>query len=66
MDKLLSITELSEILGITRSTIYKLVSAKKIPYLKIGARVLFDEECLKEWTKSKAIEPTAAAPRRIG
>jgi len=40
--RLLSIQEAAESLGINRSTIYRLVTAGKIPLIKLGSRSLLD------------------------
>lgn len=37
---LLSIAEVSEVLGLSRPTIYKLVYSKKIPSMKLGAKIM--------------------------
>jgi excisionase family DNA binding protein len=40
--RLLSIPEAAKSLGINRSTIYRLVTAGKIPLIKLGSRSLLD------------------------
>ncbi len=60
MDKLLSIKETSEIIGLKIPTIYKYVCCRKIPFIKIGGRVLFDAEKLKAWIQQKSIDPIDA------
>ena len=57
MEKLLSIREAVDVLGLKRPTIYKYVSQKSIPYVKIGTRVLFDPKDLKEWIGTQKIKP---------
>jgi excisionase family DNA binding protein len=43
---LLSVKEAAEYLGISESTIYTWKSQKRIPYIKVGRRVLFRRESL--------------------
>ena len=57
MEKLLSIGDIARMLDLSIATIYKYVCQKKIPYLKIGSRVLFDEDKLDKWLQSKEVEP---------
>ena len=66
MEKLLSIKETSEIIGLKISTIYKYVCCRKIPFIKIGGRVLFDAEKLKAWIQQKSIEPIEIKKMNIG
>ena len=59
MSDILSITELAEKLKLAKQTIYQWVSMKKIPYYKLGNRVLFSEKAINEWLEehhSKAIK----------
>lgn len=51
--ELLSVTELAAKLKLSPKTVYGLVCRGQIPYLKVGARVLFDQEKIAEWLKSK-------------
>jgi excisionase family DNA binding protein len=53
----LNIPEASAVLGLCRSTIYKLVHQRDIPYYKLGSRVLFDEQKLLSWMEARAVEP---------
>ena len=57
MEKLLTIKETSEIIGLKISTIYKYICCRKIPYVKLGGRVLFDVEKLKSWIHERSIDP---------
>jgi excisionase family DNA binding protein len=56
---LLTMTEAIAKLKIAKPTLYGYVSRGKIPYLKIGARVLFDDEELDLWLESCRV-PTSA------
>lgn len=57
MEALLSIEEVARRLDLSVSTIYKLVSAKKINYVKIGSRVLFDPEKIRAWIEEHSVAP---------
>jgi len=47
--KLMTIREASEFLRISRSTIYKMVMSKSIPFIKVQGRLLFEQEELQNW-----------------
>jgi excisionase family DNA binding protein len=55
MQKLLSIREASEFLGLKVPTLYKYICSKKIPYVKLGSRVLFDPEKLMMWVEKNSV-----------
>ncbi len=55
--KLLTITEAAQLLGLSRSTLYKKTSAKSIAFVKLGLRVLFDEAAIKRWACRHAVQP---------
>lgn len=57
MDKLLNIQEASSLIGLATGTIYKLISARKIPHKKIGGKVLFSPLELQKWLKKKSVKP---------
>jgi excisionase family DNA binding protein len=46
---LLNIDEASERLSISKPALYRFTSQRRIPFYKIGKRVLFTEEKLQEW-----------------
>lgn len=50
MNKLtLSVKEVSAFLGVSQGTIYSMVRAGEIPYIKIRGRVLFHQKLIEEW-----------------
>ncbi len=53
---MLDINHLSEKLTISVSTLYKWVSEKKIPYAKVGRRVMFDERDIEKWFNEKKVK----------
>jgi excisionase family DNA binding protein len=62
--ELLSVDQASRRLQIAKSTIYKLVSAKSIPFTKLGTRVLFEPERLAEWISEHTTEPLGSGRER--
>lgn len=60
MEKLLDIDEVTEILGVTRATIYSWTSRNKIPHIKLSKRLLkFREKELMDWIDRRAINADA-------
>lgn len=53
--QVMDIKELSEYLGIGKSTIYNLIRQKKIPASKIGKQYRFSKEIVDSWLKDKII-----------
>jgi len=55
--RLLTAAEVSEILRVPRSTVYELPRARRIPFLKVARRTLFDPELLREWIARQNVPP---------
>ena len=53
---LMDIQQLSAKLSISVGTLYNWTSQKRIPYFKIGRKVLFDERCIDEWLEKSKVE----------
>ena len=49
MKQLLTIDEACKLLTLSKPTIYRMTCLKKIPHIKLGQRVMFDEDQLEEW-----------------
>lgn len=65
MEKLLSASEVSEILGVSILTIYDWTSRKTIPYIKVGKLVKFSETDLDAWLSARSVKPrTGMKPRK--
>ena len=47
--RLITAKEASQYLSLSTDTVYRMASQKKLPYLKIGDRVLFDVKALDHW-----------------
>lgn len=50
--KFLNIAEVSRLLRITVPTVYKLTSQKRIPFKKVGKRLVFVTEDVIAWVKN--------------
>ena len=50
---MLSVKELGEVLGISRTSAYELVHTKEIPSVKAGSRILVPKAKLIEWIESQ-------------
>lgn len=65
MDKLLSIDELTKILGVTKATIYSWTSQNKIPHIKLSKRLLkFREKDIIEWISKRSVTADTASINR--
>ena len=54
LEDLLTVRELGKWLRLSESHIYSLVSKKKIPYTKIGGKVLFDRQTITDWVEAQS------------
>ena len=53
--RLITAKEASQYLSLSTDTVYRMASLKKLPYLKIGDRVLFDVKALDQWIDKHTI-----------
>ncbi len=53
--RLITAKETSQYLSLSTDTVYRMASLKKLPYLKIGDRVLFDVKALDPWVEKHII-----------
>ena len=56
IEKLLNIDELSEIIGLSQSAIYKMVNTKRIPYVKVGRLVKFEPIKIRLWIEQNSVK----------
>ena len=54
--RLITAKEASQYLSLSTDTVYRMASLKKLPYLKIGDRVLFDVKALDQWIEKHMIK----------
>jgi excisionase family DNA binding protein len=57
--RLITAKEASQYLSLSTDTVYRMASMKKLPYLKIGDRVLFDVKVLDRWIEKHMIQEKA-------
>ena len=60
---LLDIDSVAEALAVTPRHVQRLVSERRIPYLKVGRFVRFDPSELNLWLEKLRVEPERSAPR---
>jgi len=53
--RLITAKEASQYLSLSTDTVYRMASLKKLPYLKIGDRVLFDVKALDQWIERRMV-----------
>jgi len=53
--RLITAREAGQYLSLSTDTLYRMASLKKLPYLKIGDRVLFDVQALDRWIEKSMI-----------
>lgn len=53
--RLITAKEAGQYLSLSTDTIYRMASMKRLPYLKIGDRVLFDLKALDRWIEKHLI-----------
>ena len=55
-DNLINVKTVAEWLGVAPKTIHNWVYLRKIPYVKVGQKVLFRQRSLKAWLNRKEIK----------
>jgi excisionase family DNA binding protein len=53
MKKILSVTDLSEMLGVSTDTVYAMVRENQVPYIRVRRRILFFMDSIVEWLKNQ-------------
>ena len=56
--RLMDITEASLYIGLQVDTIYRMVSHRRIPFVKVGRRTMFDVHLLDDWLDQHTVLPT--------
>ena len=56
-DNLINLETVSEILGVAPKTIHNWVYLRRIPYIKVGRKVMFCSKSLISWFNRKEIKP---------
>ncbi len=60
---LLDMDTVAQALGVTRRHVQRLVSERRIPFLKVGRFVRFDPASLNVWLEGQRVEPERETPR---
>ena len=56
MEKMaLNVTEVSEVLGVSRPVVYQLLKRADFPSFKIGKRTLVSREALQKWVENETV-----------
>jgi excisionase family DNA binding protein len=56
MSEILTVPEVSEYTRLSKSTIYDLTKAGKMPHIRIGSRILIRKEALDEWLNKHSLD----------
>lgn len=51
----LNVKQLSELIGLSTDTIYTLKSMGRLPYIKVGRRVLFPVKAIEKWLEKNTV-----------
>jgi excisionase family DNA binding protein len=54
----MDIREASLYIGLQVDTIYRMVSERRIPFVKVGRRTMFDVRLLDQWLDRHTVLPT--------
>jgi len=57
MQKQLSVYEAADLLGLSVHTLRAYTCRRKVPFRKLGARVVFDPVELEKWAQQRAVKP---------
>lgn len=63
-NRFLKLIEAAAFLNVSKATLYKLTMTRRIPFYKVGSRVMFSEEQLLTWVKSFEHLLEEPSPRR--
>ncbi len=67
LPKLLSAHEVAVLLGVHKVTIYDWVSQRRIPFVKVGGRTMFDPREIERWLEGSTVreQELSQGPARI-
>lgn len=57
VSRLLTARDVAEILRVPRSTVYELARNRRIPFVKVGRRTLFEPDSLRGWIAAHTVQP---------
>ncbi len=55
--RLMDVSQAATYTGVSVHTLYKMVSQRRIPYVKVGRLVKFDVELLDKWLRQHTVMP---------
>ena len=55
-EKYMTIEEASRVTTLAKSTLYSYVFHRAIPFIRIGGRIVFEEEVLQKWMRRKEVK----------
>ena len=55
--RLVDITEASHYIGLQVDTVYRMVSQRRIPFVKVGSRTMFNVRLLDDWLDKNTVLP---------
>lgn len=62
LPRLLTYSQLAEITGLSKGTLYSMVANGEVPHVRLGKRfVRFTEEAVQAWLASRAVDPKGGA-----
>ncbi len=56
-ERLLTIPDIAALLRISRTTVYRLVEARKIPFVRVGGLVRFTKTDIERYLRGSHIDP---------
>jgi excisionase family DNA binding protein len=56
MERLLNIDQVSDILSLRKTTLYEWVEMRRIPFVRLGKRILFDPNDIRGFIEQNRIE----------
>jgi excisionase family DNA binding protein len=56
-ERYLDVKEVAEYLGLAESTVYTMVSQRRIPFAKVGRRTKFDRLQIDKWVLAHTVNP---------
>lgn len=65
LEKLLTVQDISELLGVPKSYVYSLTHQKKIPHLKIQGHLRFRRVHIDEWLKSQEVRNDVGLQEKV-
>jgi excisionase family DNA binding protein len=57
LPRLLDVGQAAKYIGLSRHTLYTMVSQRRIPYVKVGRLTKFDLKALDAWIKRHSVMP---------